>query len=57
MVVFVASFVWYWFPNFIFPAVGYFTFLCWIWPENAVVNQLFGMSSGLGMVPLTFDCK
>ncbi|KEQ61509.1 OPT superfamily oligopeptide transporter [Aureobasidium melanogenum CBS 110374] len=55
MVVFVASFVWYWFPNFIFPAVGYFTFLCWIWPKNAVVNQLFGMSSGLGMVPLTFD--
>ncbi|KAH0368904.1 OPT superfamily oligopeptide transporter, partial [Aureobasidium melanogenum] len=55
MFVFVASFVWYWFPNFIFPAVGYFTFLCWIWPKNAVVNQLFGMSSGLGMVPLTLD--
>ncbi|KAH0336714.1 OPT superfamily oligopeptide transporter, partial [Aureobasidium melanogenum] len=55
MAVFVASFVWYWFPNFIFPAVGYFTFLCWIWPRNAVVNQLFGMSSGLGMVPLTLD--
>ncbi|KAH0303562.1 OPT superfamily oligopeptide transporter, partial [Aureobasidium melanogenum] len=55
MVVFVASFVWYWFPNFIFPAVGYFTFLCWIWPRNAIVNQLFGMSSGLGMVPLTLD--
>ncbi|KAG9525478.1 OPT superfamily oligopeptide transporter, partial [Aureobasidium melanogenum] len=55
MVVFVASFVWYWFPNFIFPAVGYFTFLCWIWPRSAVVNQLFGMSSGLGIVPLTLD--
>ncbi|KAF5856357.1 hypothetical protein ETB97_007489 [Aspergillus alliaceus] len=53
--VFCLSFCWYWFPNFIFPALGYFAFPCWIAPENTVVNQLFGMKSGMGLLPLTFD--
>lgn len=52
---FTISFVWYWFPDFIFPALGYFTWICWIAPNNRVVNQLFGMKSGLGLVPVTFD--
>lgn len=55
MITFSASFAWYWFPDFIFPALGYFTFICWIWPKSPVVNQLFGMESGLGLVPTTFD--
>ncbi|KAI5460471.1 OPT oligopeptide transporter protein-domain-containing protein [Mariannaea sp. PMI_226] len=55
MVAFSVSFCWYWFPDFIFPALGYFTFVCWIAPDNAVVNQVFGMKSGLGILPLTFD--
>ncbi|KAF5557456.1 OPT family small oligopeptide transporter [Fusarium mexicanum] len=52
---FFASFCWYWFPDFIFPALGYFTWICWIAPKNPVVNQVFGMKSGLGLLPFTFD--
>ncbi|KAF5685965.1 OPT family small oligopeptide transporter [Fusarium circinatum] len=52
---FLASFCWYWFPDFIFPALGYFTWICWIAPKNPVVNQVFGMKSGLGLLPFTFD--
>ncbi|TIC89598.1 Glutathione transporter 1 [Colletotrichum higginsianum] len=55
MLAFIASFCWYWFPDFIFPALGYFTWVCWITPQNAVVNQVFGMKSGIGLLPFTFD--
>ncbi|GME49782.1 hypothetical protein GTA08_BOTSDO13685 [Neofusicoccum parvum] len=55
LIAFSISFCWYWFPDFIFPAMGYFTFVCWIAPKNAVVNQVFGMKSGIGLLPLTFD--
>lgn len=56
LVAFCVSFVWYWFPDFIFPALGYFTWVCWIAPDNVVVNQIFGMKSGIGLLPFTFDC-
>ncbi|TDL28758.1 OPT oligopeptide transporter [Rickenella mellea] len=49
------SFVWYWFPGYIFTALSIFNWVCWIAPNNIVVNQLFGYSSGLGMGFLTFD--
>ncbi|KAK9443651.1 Oligopeptide transporter OPT superfamily [Metarhizium brunneum] len=52
---FAAGFIWYWFPDLIFPALGYFTWICWIAPKNAVVNQVFGMKSGMGLLPFTFD--
>lgn len=32
-----------------------FSWVCWIWPNNVPVNQLFGVSSGLGFSVLTFD--
>lgn len=57
LMAFAVSFIWYWFPDFIFPALGYFTWVCWIAPKNAVVNQVFGMKSGIGLLPFTFDCK
>ncbi|ODQ82773.1 hypothetical protein BABINDRAFT_178904 [Babjeviella inositovora NRRL Y-12698] len=50
-----SSFVWYWFPGFIFKALSYFNWVCWIAPKNIVVNQIFGTSSGLGIIPITFD--
>lgn len=50
-----ASFVWYWFPGFLFTALSVFNWVCWIAPNNIVVNQLFGYSTGLGMGFLTFD--
>ncbi|CAG8212450.1 unnamed protein product [Penicillium nalgiovense] len=52
---FCISFCWYWFPDFIFPALSYFSFPCWIRPESKVINQIFGMRSGMGLLPITFD--
>jgi OPT family oligopeptide transporter len=49
------SFVWYWFPGFIFTALSVFNWACWIAPNNVVVNTLFGTNTGLGMGILTFD--
>ncbi|CAH2354633.1 oligopeptide transporter 1 [[Candida] railenensis] len=54
-VVFSSAFVWYWFPGFIFQALSYFAWPTWIAPNNIVVNQVFGASQGLGIIPLTFD--
>ncbi|KAH8113799.1 OPT oligopeptide transporter [Phellopilus nigrolimitatus] len=50
-----ASFIWFWFPGYIFTALSIFNWVCWIAPNNIVVNQLFGYSTGLGMGFLTFD--
>jgi OPT family oligopeptide transporter len=49
------SFVWYWFPGYLFSALSVFSWVCWIAPNNLVVNQLFGVESGLGMGIFTFD--
>ncbi|KAB8289796.1 hypothetical protein EYC80_010429 [Monilinia laxa] len=32
-----------------------FSFITWIAPNNVVVNQLFGGTTGLSFIPLTFD--
>ncbi|KAI5478852.1 proton-dependent oligopeptide transporter, POT family [Pseudohyphozyma bogoriensis] len=51
----IAAFVYYFLPGFLFTALSAFSFICWAVPNNAVVNQLFGVSSGLGMSMITFD--
>ena len=53
--VFIGSFLWYWLPGYLFTALSVFNWVCWIAPNNVVVNQLFGYSTGLGMGFLTFD--
>ncbi|KXT09094.1 hypothetical protein AC579_5299 [Pseudocercospora musae] len=53
--IFVGSFCWYWLPGFIFTALSTFAFICWAAPNNLRVNNVFGMSSGLGLMPITFD--
>ncbi|EJT97947.1 OPT-domain-containing protein [Dacryopinax primogenitus] len=50
-----AAFFWYFVPGYLFNALSYFSWVCWIWPNNVVVNQLFGTVSGLGMGVITFD--
>lgn len=55
MYVMVGSGVWYFFPGLMFTALSYFTWVCWIAPNNLVVNHLFGMVTGLGLSPITFD--
>ncbi|KAL5360526.1 small oligopeptide transporter [Aspergillus floccosus] len=49
------AFVWYFFPGLMFTALSYFTWVCWIAPRNVIVNHLFGMQTGLGLSPITFD--
>ncbi|KAG9049592.1 hypothetical protein FS837_009792 [Tulasnella sp. UAMH 9824] len=49
------SCLWVFLPGYLFTAFSYFSFICWIWPRNIVVNQLFGSVSGLGLNVLTFD--
>ena len=43
-------------PSYLFTALSeLFTTICWIVPNNAKVNQLFGISHGLAIGILTFD--
>lgn len=50
-----AGFVYYWLPGWIFKGLSYFTFICWIAPNNVIVNKLFGGMSGYGLMPISFD--
>ncbi|KAG2734255.1 hypothetical protein G9P44_002261 [Scheffersomyces stipitis] len=45
------SFVYYWFPGWIFQALSYFSWITWIKPNNVIINQIFGSYTGLGMFP------
>ncbi|KAJ6629806.1 OPT oligopeptide transporter protein-domain-containing protein [Mycena sp. CBHHK59/15] len=47
--------VWYLVPGYLFTALSYFSWVCWIVPDNIVVNQLFGVNYGLAMGMVTFD--
>ncbi|KAI9568837.1 OPT oligopeptide transporter protein-domain-containing protein [Boletus coccyginus] len=49
------SFFFYFIPGYLFQALSVFSWLCWIFPNNVPINQMFGVSSGLGMSILTFD--
>ncbi|KAF9103886.1 hypothetical protein BGX29_002779 [Mortierella sp. GBA35] len=48
------SFLYYWFPGFIFPTIGAISWICWIAPNNIVLSQLTG-SSGLGIGTIALD--
>ncbi|PHH74013.1 hypothetical protein CDD80_3416 [Ophiocordyceps camponoti-rufipedis] len=50
-----ASFAFYFLPGLLFPALSYFNVMTWFAPRNVVVANLFGVSSGLGLFPITFD--
>lgn len=54
-IVMTGCFIWSWIPGFFAPFLSQFCFLTWITPNNIVINQLFGSSTGLGMLPITFD--
>jgi len=55
LIVVVAAFVWYWVPSFLFVGLSLFNWVCWIRPDDRVINTLFGAMSGLGMSVFTFD--
>lgn len=49
MYVMIGMFVWSWLPDLIIPAFSYFAWVTWAKPNNVVVNQLFGQSTGLAL--------
>ncbi|KAJ5550726.1 hypothetical protein N7461_005424 [Penicillium sp. DV-2018c] len=49
------AFLWYFVPGLLMPALSYFNVITWFAPKNVVISNLFGVASGLGMFPLTFD--
>ncbi|KAH9986091.1 OPT oligopeptide transporter [Russula compacta] len=49
------SFLWCWFPGYLWTGLRMFTWVCWIAPNHVVVNSLFGGVSGLGMSGISFD--
>lgn len=55
-IVFVASFLYFWFPNYLFEALSYFNWITWIAPENFTLALVTGSVYGLGLNPIpTFD--
>ncbi|KAI7268677.1 OPT family small oligopeptide transporter [Hortaea werneckii] len=49
------SFIYYWSPGVIWQCLSVFSFVTWIKPKDATINQLFGGFTGLSLIPLTFD--
>ncbi|KAL2266975.1 hypothetical protein VTJ83DRAFT_4252 [Remersonia thermophila] len=54
-VVWLGAFLFYFLPGLLMPALSYFNVVTWFAPDNVVVANLFGVVSGLGLFPLTFD--
>ncbi|KAG0136935.1 OPT oligopeptide transporter protein-domain-containing protein [Tuber indicum] len=55
LMVFAGGFFWYFVPGLLIPALSYFNVVTWFAPDNVPIANLFGVASGLGMFPLTFD--
>jgi OPT family oligopeptide transporter len=51
----VGAFVYYFLPGFLMQCLSVFAVATWIAPNNAIVNQLFGGTTGLSLIPITFD--
>ncbi|KAF9977570.1 hypothetical protein BGZ65_007339 [Modicella reniformis] len=54
LIITLGSFIYYWFPGYIFPTLGMLSWICWIDPENVVLSQLTG-SNGLGIGTIALD--
>lgn len=55
LIVWISGFAFYFLPGLLMPALSYFNVITWFAPDNVVVANLFGVVSGLGLFPLTFD--
>ncbi|KAI1464959.1 small oligopeptide transporter [Daldinia caldariorum] len=51
----VASALYYLIPGYFAQFLSVFAFATWMAPQNPVVNQLFGGTTGLSLLPITFD--
>jgi OPT family oligopeptide transporter len=54
-VIWLSAFLFYFLPGLLFPALSYFSVITWFAPKNVVIANLFGVASGLGLFPMTFD--
>ncbi|KID94668.1 oligopeptide transporter protein, partial [Metarhizium majus ARSEF 297] len=55
-IVFGAMFVYFWLPDYLFPALSLFAWMTWIAPDNFNLNAVTGSQMGLGFNPVsTFD--
>lgn len=55
-VAFLASFIWFWFPDFLFTALSTFDWITWIAPNNLNLATITGSQTGMGLNPITtFD--
>lgn len=53
---FAGSFVYFWFPDYIFQALSTFNWISWIKPDNLNLNNIVGSNTGLGLNPIpSFD--
>ncbi|KAJ2272336.1 hypothetical protein J3F81_003096, partial [Coemansia sp. RSA 371] len=52
---FIGSFLWYFVPNFLIPALSYIALLCYMAPNNVIANQLGDSYNGLGILNFTLD--
>ncbi|KAI1805642.1 small oligopeptide transporter [Daldinia bambusicola] len=50
-----ASALYYFIPGYFAQFLSVFAFATWMAPQNPVVNQLFGGTTGLSLLPITFD--
>ncbi|OCF35911.1 OPT family small oligopeptide transporter [Kwoniella heveanensis BCC8398] len=56
LVAFLAMFVWFWLPGYLFTALSTFNWISWISPNNVTLNNIVGSNNGLGVNPWpTFD--
>ncbi|KAH8199653.1 hypothetical protein TruAng_006183 [Truncatella angustata] len=49
------AFLYYFIPGFFAQFLSVFAFATWLAPNSPVINQLFGGSTGLSLLPITFD--
>lgn len=54
MYVFIGMFIYFWFPNYIFQALSYFSWMTWISPRNRELTILTGVNLGMG-VSIVFE--
>jgi hypothetical protein len=55
LIVALSTFCYEWLPTVMAQFLSLFTWICWIAPNNVLVNQIFGGQTGLGIIPLSFD--
>lgn len=55
-IVFSVMFVYFWIPDYLFPALSLFAWMTWIAPNNFNLNTITGSQGGLGFNPISsFD--